>query len=274
MYYFLLYNSNLINTNYPNQKIIIVLIYGSILYMVSHAIIYHTNITFLNILRSYFWNIFMLDIIVLVYKLFGTDSNISNDNLKLSINLLKNKIYNMMDTNNNINIEEPQSHYNQEFQPNIFTDIQPQINNINNNNNLSTPINKIKPVSINSIDSIQNCNENLNSNSNSNNNSNNFNRFPSSPLVYNPHIDIPKKNVLPEIPPPIATKKGFNTEYQTPNSVNENIKQLELENQNKTSSLKLGFSTTNENFDINKLLDENQSIASDVASMIDLDGFS
>jgi hypothetical protein len=179
-----------------------------------------------------------------------------------------------MDTNNNINIEEPQSHYNQEFQPNIFTDIQPQINNINNNNNLSTPINKIKPVSINSIDSIQNCNENLNSNSNSNNNSNNFNRFPSSPLVYNPHIDIPKKNVLPEIPPPIATKKGFNTEYQTPNSVNENIKQLELENQNKTSSLKLGFSTTNENFDINKLLDENQSIASDVASMIDLDGFS
>ena len=303
MYYFLLFNSSLIINNYSNQKLILVLTYGSILYMISHAIIFHTNIPFLIVLRSYFWNLFMLDIMVLVYKLWGSENITPNENLKLSINLLKNKIYNMMDAKHNINIEDQNLNSNSNYNtntnntnnndnnddnyPNISQTLTQQQKMLeqqttssnliqNQTNNFSTPINKIKQ--------IQNNNQDINIQQESNNHQNiqlltqsqsqplknNFNNFPSSPLVYNPHIDIPKAEVQ-HLPPPQSTKKGFNNEYNTPSEMEEQKKQIIK--QNTSSNLKYGFSSTNDTLDINKLLDENQSIASDVASMIDLEGF-
>ena len=269
MYYFLLYNSSIINNNYPNQKFIVVLSYGSVLHMITHAITYHTDIEFLKIFRSYFWNIFLLDIVLLAYKIWGSSDTTSNEHLKLSINLLKNKVYNMMDGNHTIKITDD-------------TVAEPPI--ITSKLSTSTPINKIKqplgtPIVSPSVEPLDFSNpfDKLDTNTATTNTStsqsnvqqqpSSFKEFPSNPLVYNPKIDIGSdtQGMTSGPPPPIATKKGQSNEYTAPSDNKRPDGPV-------PTNVKYGFSTTTDT-DFDSILDENKSIASDVASVIDLDGF-
>ena len=282
MYYYLLYNSSLIN-NYGNQKFIVVTGIGSILYMITHAITFHTNIEFLKILRSYFWNIFMLDIVMLSYKIWGSESISpnSNENLKLSINLLKNRIYDMLDTKHTIKISDETSSIS----------ANPQSPPSQQSSNLFTPIHKIKKQSTPEIDSdLQQFGNNLNLSNPFDTDSSvapaqslinqqqsqDITRIPNNPLVYNPKIDIPAPNPFSPspsvgvLPPPMIIKKGSSNDYTLP--TDRNIRQPLTEPV--STNIKYGFSTTmDEDLDAILMNSENKSIASDVASVIDLEGF-
>ena len=282
MYYYLLYNSSLINNNYPNQKFIVVTGIGSILYMITHAITFHTNIEFLKVLRYYFWNIFMLDVIILSYKIWGADSaSVSgvgaNENLKLSINLLKNRIYDMLDGSHTIKITDDT----------VNSANQSQTQQIDS---FSTPITKIKKQNTpNSQIHISAC-----ASASASDNMDLTNPFdteplthhpivdtskqslPTNPLVYNPKIDIPAHNPFSPspsagvLPPPMIIKKGSSNDYTLP--TDRNIRQPLTEPV--STNIKYGFSTTmDEDLDAILMNSENKSIASDVASVIDLEGF-
>tara|TARA_B110000238_G_scaffold143979_1_gene155325 strand:- start:684 stop:1283 length:600 start_codon:yes stop_codon:yes gene_type:complete len=108
MFFYLLYNSNLI-TEYEN-KIIKIIIYGIILYIVSHILI--NNMTSSNYLGYYFWIIFILDCIS-ISSLVITETNggllinnIKNINKQMeNIIKQKNKIKEITRIETNLNNE-------------------------------------------------------------------------------------------------------------------------------------------------------------------------
>lgn len=126
MFYYLLYNSSFefISSN----RLFSTILYGSILYIISHAILNYCNVEVLGIIKNYFWIIFTLDIISFSWSLYqlltlqpnnassgsaNGSANGSPEDLTVSFNLLKNKISTLFDRNkNNLTItanEQPQS---------------------------------------------------------------------------------------------------------------------------------------------------------------------
>jgi hypothetical protein len=67
MYYFLLLNSSLITAE---NKFFSLILFGSIAYIITHAIIYYTPLKLLEIFRNYFWVIFALDLFTTSYKIY------------------------------------------------------------------------------------------------------------------------------------------------------------------------------------------------------------
>lgn len=115
MFYYLFYNSS-----FPfivENRLFSTILYGSILYILTHAILNHCNIEFLNIINQYYWVIFSLDIISFSYSIFKSSneeyyedgsnqlhqSNQSNS-FNVSFNLLKNKINTLLDRKNDLTI--------------------------------------------------------------------------------------------------------------------------------------------------------------------------
>jgi hypothetical protein len=110
MFYYLLYNSSF--SFIINNRLFTTILYGSILYILTHAILNYCNIEILNIINNYFWIIFTLDIISLSYGIYQTftkplqtNSNTEN-NLNVSFNLLKNKINTLLDRKNDLTITQ------------------------------------------------------------------------------------------------------------------------------------------------------------------------
>jgi hypothetical protein len=115
MFYYLFYNSS-----FPfivENRLFSTILYGSILYILTHAILNHCDIAFLNIICQYYWVIFSLDIISFSYSIFKSSneeyyedgsnqshqSNQSNS-FNVSFNLLKNKINTLLDRKNDLTI--------------------------------------------------------------------------------------------------------------------------------------------------------------------------
>ena len=97
MYYYLLYNCSFEFIN--NNRLFTTILYGSILYILTHAILNYCNLEILNIINNYFWIIFTLDIFTFVYVLYlyftnsqqqaytiNDDSN-SNSNSNSNVNV-------------------------------------------------------------------------------------------------------------------------------------------------------------------------------------------
>jgi hypothetical protein len=107
MFYYLLYNSSF--SFIVDNRLFTTILYGSILYILTHAILNYCNIEILNIINNYFWIIFTLDIISLSYGIYQEiinpiQNNPNNPNhpnsentLNVSFNLLKNKINTLLD---------------------------------------------------------------------------------------------------------------------------------------------------------------------------------
>jgi hypothetical protein len=123
MFYYLLYNSSF--SFIIDNRLFSTILYGSILYILTHAILNYCNIEILNIINNYFWIIFTLDIISLSYGIYqvyldptqsiysgNTENNNSNhntntnNNLSVSFNLLKNKINTLLDRKNDLTITQ------------------------------------------------------------------------------------------------------------------------------------------------------------------------
>jgi len=89
MFYYLLYNSSF--SFIVDNRLFTTVLYGSILYIITHAILNYCHLEVLEIINNYFWFIFILDIISLAYGVYQNIFN-SSSNLDVSFNLLKNQI--------------------------------------------------------------------------------------------------------------------------------------------------------------------------------------
>lgn len=110
MFYYLLYNSSF--SFIVDNRLFSTILYGSILYILTHAILNYCKVEILEIINNYFWFIFILDIAALAFGIYqnlssssptianananasanaNADGSASN-NLDVSFNLLKNKI--------------------------------------------------------------------------------------------------------------------------------------------------------------------------------------
>lgn len=95
MFYYLLYNSSF--AFIIDNRLFYTILYGSILYIITHAILNYCKVEILEIINNYFWFIFSLDVIALFFDIYqnlssGISSGISSNNLDVSFNLLKNQI--------------------------------------------------------------------------------------------------------------------------------------------------------------------------------------
>ena len=145
MFYSLLYKSTI---TYEN-KLFLTFIYGSILYMVIHALLNFSNKELLiKIKETYFTYIFIIDIISLLYYI-NNDIHPNDDdkenNLNVKIDLIKNKIYEMFPKNNKYNkiSFSHQDNTNNDTNNNANLDTT-ETNNLSTPvNNLSTPVNNL-----------------------------------------------------------------------------------------------------------------------------------
>jgi len=97
MFYYLLYNSSF--SFIVDNRLFTTVLYGSILYILTHAILNYCKVEILEIINNYFWFIFILDIVSLAYGVYQNLSALSanpasnsSSNLDVSFNLLKNQI--------------------------------------------------------------------------------------------------------------------------------------------------------------------------------------
>jgi hypothetical protein len=97
MFYYLLYNSSF--SFIVDNRLFTTVLYGSILYILTHAILNYCHVEILEIINNYFWFIFILDIISLAYGVYQNITNLESNsaansaaNLDVSFNLLKNQI--------------------------------------------------------------------------------------------------------------------------------------------------------------------------------------
>jgi len=160
MFYYLLYNSSF--SFIVESRLFSTILYGSILYIVTHAILNFCDISILNIINNYYWTLFALDIISFTYSTYQsfvnvTDNGNINDsgnsnNLNVSFNLLKNKINTILDRKNDLTITEiPINQKNNNLQnypiQNQNQNQNQKNNNNNNNNNTSNNAQQSKQLS-------------------------------------------------------------------------------------------------------------------------------
>jgi hypothetical protein len=131
MFYYLLYNSSF--SFVVENRLFSTILYGSILYILTHAVLNYCDISILNIVNNYYWTLFTLDIISFLYAFYQsiTDNNPHNE-LNVSFNLLKNKINTIIDRKNDLTITQSTVLNKNNTNSNNSN------NNINNNNNNNT----------------------------------------------------------------------------------------------------------------------------------------
>ena len=135
MFYYLLYNSSF--SFVVENRLFSTILYGSILYILTHAVLNYCDISILNIVNNYYWTLFTLDIISFLYAFYQslTDNNPRND-LNVSFNLLKNKINTIIDRKNDLTITQSTVLNKNNTNSNNSNNSNNNINNNNNNTNL------------------------------------------------------------------------------------------------------------------------------------------
>ena len=91
MYYYIIFNSSIIDKNNSNKKYLTTLLYGSIAYIITHAYLTSSSSKVIQKIKDYFWLIVLLDIGSMGYLYTQEDSDNKVDWLK-SINQLKNEV--------------------------------------------------------------------------------------------------------------------------------------------------------------------------------------
>lgn len=100
MFYYLIYNSTFIKKDALNNKNVTTLIYGTIVYILVHALIY-VNKSIKDTLLRYFWVLFSVDIISIFLSTEIT-SEIQNHNFIEDINIKKKKKKNHEEIKDNV----------------------------------------------------------------------------------------------------------------------------------------------------------------------------
>jgi hypothetical protein len=181
MYYYLLYNSSF--SFIVENRLFSTILYGSILYILTHAILNYCDVSILTIINNYFWTTLTLDVISFTYAIYntfmnddfgngnssGNSSDNSNNSLNVSFNLLKNKINTMLDRKNDLTIThipntnqvQQKNHTNQintnQSQKNNKVQIQENFNNVstyNNTNNSNSSNNPLDDFDFTDLDDV------------------------------------------------------------------------------------------------------------------------
>lgn len=100
MFFYLFYNSSILKNNSEQQKNISTLIYGSIIYIILHSILFFKNNSdFIVNFQKYFWILFTLDCIAVLFThiskndtIFINKLNFEKDNIKNELQQVKNTI--------------------------------------------------------------------------------------------------------------------------------------------------------------------------------------
>ena len=133
MFYYLLYNSSF--SFVVENRLFSTILYGSILYILTHAVLNYCDISILNIVNNYYWTLFTLDVISFVYAFYqSVTSNNPNNELNVSFNLLKNKINTMLDRKNDLTITQSTVLNKNNSNNTNNTNNTSNTNNTNNNN--------------------------------------------------------------------------------------------------------------------------------------------
>ena len=186
MFYYLLYNSSF--TFIVENRLFSTVLYGSILYIITHAILNYCDASILSIINNYYWTLFVLDIISICYAIYNSIMNNENFNgnvngngntqtgneLNVSFNLLKNKINTMLDRKNDLTVthipvsnsnnqqmQNSQINSHQNYQQNAQQNSQ---QNTQKTNKFSTPISQLQNKNNRNLQSLQSS-QSLNSSS-------------------------------------------------------------------------------------------------------------
>ena len=94
MFYYLFYNSSF--TFILENRLFSTILYGSILYIITHALLTYCGLEVLAIIKNYYWSVLALDVLSLSYCLYtyywvGKASD--SQSLNVSFNMLKNRMY-------------------------------------------------------------------------------------------------------------------------------------------------------------------------------------
>ena len=192
MYYYLLYNSSF--SFIDENRLFSTILYGSILYILTHAILNYCDVSILNIINNYFWTTLTLDIMSFTYAIYNSfmnnDNGYSNNtNLNVSFDLFKNKINTMLDRKNDLTITHIPNKNQVQHTNNQQTNIQEKFNNIKTYNNTKSTNDSLDNFDFTDLDNviqpqtsqelsqfstpIKKLQNNNNTNNNSNNNTNN-----------------------------------------------------------------------------------------------------
>ena len=76
MFYFLLSNSSITKIKDPEKKLLTTFLYGSVLYIIFHAILNTSDKQFFQIIKTYYWTILVLDIFTLIFYYKSTFVNL------------------------------------------------------------------------------------------------------------------------------------------------------------------------------------------------------
>jgi hypothetical protein len=104
MFYFLLSNSSITKIKDPEKKLLTTFLYGSVLYIIFHAILNTSNKSFFKIIKTYYWTLLALDIFTLIFYYKSTFINlIIKDGIVKKIitmvgNLLRTSLNKLVDT--------------------------------------------------------------------------------------------------------------------------------------------------------------------------------
>ena len=141
MFYYLLYNSSF--SFIVENRLFSTVLYGSILYILTHAVLNYCDVSILTIINNYYWTLLTLDIISFSYAIYNSfinndifnnnsnDSSGESNNMNVSFNLLKNKINTMLDRKNNLTVTQIPDTNNNHYNSNNN-----KLNNRKNNNQI------------------------------------------------------------------------------------------------------------------------------------------
>lgn len=136
MFYFLLSNSSITKIKDPEKKLLTTFLYGSILYIIFHAILNTSSKPFFQIIKTYYWTILALDIFTLLFYYKDTFINlITKDGIIKKIittlgSVLQNTFNNIADTSSYSSDVEFESNTILDSKVENFDDVQCTLDNL------------------------------------------------------------------------------------------------------------------------------------------------
>jgi hypothetical protein len=125
MFYYVIFNSTVLNYSSTNNKNLNTFIYGTVLYILLHGLINSYNNQFAHYIKSYFWVILSIDIFAIYYMHNYINQELENDtnSLKSLINSFYNK-KNTEDKDKKKNQKQPTSTPNENIDNDTENDIE------------------------------------------------------------------------------------------------------------------------------------------------------
>ena len=146
MFYYVIYNSTLLNYSSKNKKLN-TFIYGTVLYILLHGLINSYDNQFAQYIKSYFWIILAIDIFAIYYLHNFIDPEQENDtNIKDLIKSFYNNDPKLKIENNNNNNTNKNKNMELETFNNLPEDIDNNQNNLENKENQENSNNSNDPI--------------------------------------------------------------------------------------------------------------------------------